>query len=78
MNTPNDGGRMRNHAPEGTKVIVVQVSEGVEFPNMDKIKLGEVFTVDHTIEHSWRTDVFLKEFPKLRFNSVCFQETKQN
>jgi hypothetical protein len=69
-------GRMNIYSKKGTKVRVVQISEGVEFPNMEKIKLGEVFTVDHTIEHGWHTDVYLKEFPNFRFNSVCFQEIK--
>ena len=32
------------------------------------------YTVDHTVVHSWYTDVILEEFPNLCFNSVVFEE----
>lgn len=35
--------------------------------------VGRVYTVDHTEVANYSTDVFLKEFPDVPFNSVHFQ-----
>ena len=53
---------------------------------IDQIRWGsnddprELLNLDQTYEvlekevHSWHTKLTLKEFPKLKFNSVCFEE----
>ena len=68
------GFRMDNHAPRGTKLRAVQVIDSPTYPNVDKLNLGDIVTVECTDERDWSTVVYLQEFPGLRFNSVCFAE----
>lgn len=42
------------------------------------LTVGEVYTVDYTVVHSWTTDVYLEEFPKRSFNSVMFEDAVEN
>jgi hypothetical protein len=37
------------------------------------LKIGNVYTVEQTVEHSWHTKVYLKELPGKKFNSVQFE-----
>jgi hypothetical protein len=36
------------------------------------LKVGEIYTIDHTDVGGWHTDVYLKEVPNQAFNSVHF------
>lgn len=75
VETIDPGFRMENDVPLGTKVRVVQVeSTSYDFPNADKLKLGDILTVYATHEDSWNTLVYLKEFYNMEFNSVHFVE----
>lgn len=38
--------------------------------------LGNTYTVDYTIVHSWSTNVYVKEWPGISFNSVFFEDVK--
>jgi hypothetical protein len=38
------------------------------------LKIGESYEVLDEEVHSWHTKLILKEFPELKFNSVCFEE----
>lgn len=42
--------------------------------NKNLLKLGRVYHIDHLVVHKCNTEVFLKEFPDVPFNSVCFGE----
>lgn len=42
--------------------------------NAPLLKVGEQYTVSEVEVHSWHTVVYLKEFPGVEFNSVCFEE----
>lgn len=42
--------------------------------NADKLVVGEIYTLDDLVVYDWHTDVYLKEFPGLKFNSVLFEE----
>ena len=35
---------------------------------------GEVYTIYEVVIDSWHTDVYLKEFPGVAFNSVMFSD----
>lgn len=66
------------HAKEGTKVIFDKCSKSqMNFGNNDDpnkfLKKGIEYTVLRTEVHSYHTKVFLKEFPELKVNSVCFE-----
>jgi hypothetical protein len=37
------------------------------------VEIGKRYTVDRTIVHPWHTDLYLVEFPGIRFNSVFFK-----
>lgn len=36
------------------------------------LKIGDIYTIDHTDVHAWNTNVYLKEIPNEGFNSVHF------
>jgi len=38
------------------------------------LEIGKVYQVLHKEVHAWHTKLTLKEFPKLKFNSVSFEE----
>ena len=42
--------------------------------NSPLLEVGKTYTVVDVEVHSWHTEVELKEFPKIMFNSVCFEE----
>ena len=42
--------------------------------NADKLVVGEIYTLDDVVVEDWYSDVYLKEFPDLYFNSVLFEE----
>ncbi len=70
-------------APSGTKVRPIyengEPKNGYPFDieQVQKhLKQGEFYTVDRTEVHSSTTDVYLKEFPGVRFNSVCLEQER--
>lgn len=70
--------RMNIYSQEGDKVKVVQKSYGGWFYNIEALVMGVVYTVEKTEVHTWHTKVYLKEFPGLYFNSVCFEDYKND
>ena len=68
---------MNIYALEGHKVKVVEQTansgykEDVELIRKHCV-IDKEYTVDYTIVHSSSTDVYLKEIPNIRFNSVNF------
>jgi len=70
---------MNIYALPGTKVMVTEETKkhGHERDqeNIEKyLEIGKEYTVDHTVIHNWNTNVFLKEFPGVIFNSVNFED----
>ena len=41
------------------------------------LKPNKVYTIDRTEVHSWHTDVYLKEFGNIPFNSVHFENVPE-
>ena len=41
-----------------------------------RLHIGKTYTVTRTVVHALSTEVFLKEFPSVSFNSVLFDEVK--
>ena len=66
------------YSPHGTKVIFAFPDNGYE-PDIKRAKeylaVGFEYTVDSTIVHGSYTDVILKEFPNVKFNSVQFKKS---
>jgi hypothetical protein len=67
---------MNIYSEKGTKVTVTESSlnNGYKYDSETAKKyltVGETYTVDHTIVHSWTSDVYLEEFPDISFNTVC-------
>lgn len=65
------------YAPEGHKVKVTEYTKnnGYQYDTDLVIKhliVGQEYTVHHTIVDNTHTDVVLKEFPNIEFNSVNF------
>lgn len=75
---------MNIFADEGTKVTPA-FKDGKPFGGYSAdeekvaqhLKEGEWYTVEYTEVHNWSTDVFLKEFPNVRFNSVNLLEKEK-
>lgn len=58
-------------------VVCTQAKEeDYYFPNASKLKEGEKYHLSRLEVFSWHTDVYLKEFPGCRFNSVQFEEVE--
>lgn len=64
-------------ATRGDKVVFAYPDNGTEWDSKhawNHLDEGEVYTVDRTIVHRSRTDVYLKEFKDVSFNSVHFKD----
>lgn len=60
------------HAWEGDKVIVISVDNVIDRLARVLLNEGEVYTVHRVSVHDSNTDVILKEFPEIKFNSCVF------
>lgn len=67
------------YSKEGTPVIYTGDHGREEDRDLGNkyLKIGDKYTVDHTVVESWYTDVYLKEFPKIAFNSVLFKDVSE-
>lgn len=48
------------------------------YPSRMILDIGEKYTVENVDVHSWYTDIYLKEFPDKKFNSVVFKIIEQS
>jgi hypothetical protein len=70
---------MNIYAKEGAKVVCKTLRGGYTNHVANKyLEIGKQYTVEKTVVHNWRTEVFLKEFPGIAFNSVYFKDFKKN
>jgi len=65
------------HSKKGSKVKFANPDSG--YPHhqqdaLDHLVVGEVYTVLETDVHNFATDVYLKGFPEIPFNSVLFDD----
>lgn len=70
---------MEIYALEGHKVKCVTMTAGYKHDQeiaKQHLLLNEIYTVDHTDVHNSLTDVYLKEIPEVRFNSVFFDDVE--
>lgn len=72
---------MELFALKGHKVMVTKKTKKMGLAidlNSKYLEIGKIYTVDYTDVAGFSTDVYLLEFPKVRFNSVNFLSiTKQ-
>jgi len=61
-------------APEGTKVVCVDIDDDYIRGSGGYLKLHETYTIKATYPSDSLTTVELKEFPNVHFNSKCFHE----
>lgn len=68
---------MNTEAKPGDKAVFLYPWNGYEH-DMEKaalyLKVGETYTVERVVGHSWSTDVYFTEVPEQRFNSVLFAD----
>lgn len=67
---------MNKRAKHGDKVVFKHPDKGYEVDHRlarEHLKVDEVYTVDITYVHSYHTDVFLVEVPRVPFSSVLFE-----
>jgi hypothetical protein len=68
---------MNIYAKEGDKVVYAYPENGYK-PEQEKaakmLELGKTYTVQATDVDSWATQVYLKEFTNVAFNSVLFED----
>lgn len=70
---------MEIYALEGHKVKCVTMTAGYKHDQeiaKQHLLLNEIYTVEHTDVHNSFTDVYLKEIPEVRFNSVFFDDVE--
>ena len=70
---------MNIYAKEGHKITVTEETINYGYNHHKEmankhLKVGEVYTVDHTEVGGWHTDVYIKEVPNIAFNSVHFED----
>ena len=71
---------MEIFAPKGHKVKLEHPNAGYEYQQetaREHLKVGEVYTVDHTVVGSCHTTVYLQEVPGVAFNSVLFDDVDE-
>lgn len=64
------------YSKEGTKVVYQYPTNGYTYDQemaAKYLELGQEYTVERTEVYQSSTDVFLKEFPGICFNSVMFK-----
>jgi hypothetical protein len=69
---------MNIYAPSGTLVMVTDTSAKNGYTSDEQqiekhCKIGDVYHVTRTIVHSSSSEVYLKEFPGIAFNTVNFE-----
>ena len=68
---------MNIFAKKGAKVICSTLDAGYDYHKEIASKylvIGKEYTVEYTDVDSWHTDVYLQEFPGVKFNSVFFED----
>lgn len=68
---------MNIYAKEGDKVICSTLDGGYDYHEKIANKyltIGQEYTIEETVVSDWHTDVYLKEFPEIAFNSVFFED----
>jgi hypothetical protein len=71
---------MNIYALEGHKVRCTNLTGGYDHHQETAKKhlaVGQEYTVEYTDVGSWHTDVYLKEFPDVNFNSVFFEDVTE-
>jgi hypothetical protein len=61
---------MNIYSQKGTKVECI--SNQYREQKLPQLKIGEIYTIEKTIVHSFITVVYLQEMPGVKFNSVLF------
>jgi hypothetical protein len=70
---------MNIYAESGAKVRCVSLTAGYECDQKrarEYLELNQIYTVDYTEVYNWCTDVYLREFPMIAFNSVIFEDVE--
>lgn len=68
---------MNIYALKGHKVRCENLSAGYDHDRETAkkyLEVGKEYTVEQTKVDSWHTDVWLREFPDVKFNSVFFED----
>lgn len=71
---------MNIYALKDHKVICKTLSAGYESDQETAkkyLEIGKIYTIKSTTVHSWNTDVYLQEFPNVKFNSVFFEDSTE-
>ena len=68
---------MNIYAKKGHKVRCCTLNGGYDFDKAKANKylyVGGEYTIEKTDVDNWHTDVYLEEFPNVKFNSVFFED----
>ena len=71
---------MSRRAEHGDKVVFKHPDKGCEFDQelaRKHLQVDEVYTVDVAYVHSYHTDVFLIEVPRVPFSNLLFEDSAQ-
>lgn len=63
----------------GKKVRCINLSGGYNYDQelaKKHLEIGSEYTIDYTDVGSWHTDVFLRGYPEVAFNSVFFENVE--
>lgn len=71
---------MNIYSKIGSKVVFAYPENGDKWDIEEAQKyltLGDTYTIEKIDIHNWKTDVVLKEFPEIYFNSVQFKNKEK-
>ncbi len=71
---------MNIYALKGHKVKCETFLAGYDYDRekaQKYLEIGKEYTIEMTEVDSWNTDVWLQEFPNVKFNSVFFEDVEE-
>jgi hypothetical protein len=71
---------MNIYALKGHKVKCSTLSAGYNYHQeiaQKYLEINKEYTVEKTMVDSWYTNVYLEEFPDIKFNSVFFEDVNE-
>ena len=62
---------------KGEKIIYKYPNKGYTYERKlaeKRLVLNQIYTIERITIKDWHTDVYLQEFPSIKFNSVLFED----
>lgn len=68
---------MNIYALRGHKVRCIATEDEASAIIFTCLEVGKEYTIENTEVGNWCTDVYLQEFPNVKFNSILFEDVTE-